>query len=143
MRRLLPRLFFAVVVVAQVYFVARGTGDPHKHFAWRPFNESDTWSADIVRVTRDGRRVPIEEPWAGYVWGELVRQRGLGVPRGWRHASSGAASTRAFLQEALDWVATHTPNDDETRYLEAEFQFTRNRRGPFTDVLRSVEREVP
>ncbi|MCA9616214.1 MAG: hypothetical protein KC586_25840, partial [Myxococcales bacterium] len=65
MRRLLPRLFFAVVVVAQVYFVARGTGDPHKHFAWRPFNESDTWSADIVRVTRDGRRVPIEEPWAG------------------------------------------------------------------------------
>lgn len=143
MRRLLPRLFFAVVVVAQVYFVARGTGDPHKHFAWRPFNESDTWSADIVRVTRDGRRVPIEEPWAGYVWGELVRQRGLGVPRGWRHASSGAASTRAFLQEALDWVATHTPNDDETRYLEAEFHFTRNRRGPFTDVLRSVEREVP
>ena len=142
-RRLLPRVFFVVVVALQVYFIARGTSDPHKHFAWRPFNESDTWSADVDRITRDGRRIPIEEPWAGYVWGELVRQRGLGVPRGWRHASSGAKSTRAFLQEALDWVATHTPEDRETLYYEAQFHFTRNRRGPYTVVLRSVEREVP
>ncbi len=140
---MLARLAFLLVVALQLYFLARGTDDPHKHFAWRPFNESDTWSADVVRVTRDGRRVPIEEPWSGYVWSELVRQRGLGVPRGWRHASSGAASTRAFLQEALDWVATHTPDDHETHYLEAEFHYTRNRRGPYSVMLRSVEREDP
>ena len=46
------------------------------------FPESSTWRADVVRVTADGRRVPVEQPWSGYRWDELVPDRGLQLPRG-------------------------------------------------------------
>ena len=62
----LPRLLFVAVVVLQLYFIHRGYDDPHKHFAFQPFNESDKWKAKIVRVTADGRRISVRKPWFGY-----------------------------------------------------------------------------
>jgi hypothetical protein len=141
-RRWIPRLVFVGVLAAQLFFLVRAPHDPHKHFAWRPFNESDEWRAEVVRVTVAGARVPVEEPWAGYTWSELVQVRGLAVPRPWKHAASGARSVRVFLGEALDWVAAHTPNDRETLYYEARFEWKHNRRGPFSATLRSRERDV-
>ena len=52
----------------------------------------------------------------------------------------GVGATIAFLDDALDWVATHTPADHETRYLEATVTYYQNTRGPKVTVLRSVER---
>ena len=141
-RARLVRGFVAVVLVGHALLIVRGYADPHKFFAFQPFNESSTWRADIVRVTADGRRIPIEEPWpGGYEWDELVRWRVLERPGTMRHAYSGLGTALDFLDDALDWVADHTPDDDETLYLEASVTGYRNTRGPETRVLRSAVRE--
>jgi len=141
-RRLLPRVFFVVVVLGQLYFIQRGYRDPHKHFAFQPYNESDEYHATVERVTVDGRRVPVTEPYFGYRWHELVRTRGLGFPGRTLHAGSGARAVIAFLDEALDWVADHTPRDRETLYYQARVRYRHNTRGPFVVELQSKRRAV-
>src|SRR4029079_11204234 len=79
------RVVVAVVVCAQLFFVARGYWSDHKEFAFQMFPESSTWQAEIVRVTADGRRVPIAEPWSGYRWAALVPDRGVSYPGTRRH----------------------------------------------------------
>lgn len=141
-RARLVRGFVAVVLVGHALLLVRGYDDPHKFFAYQPFNESSTWRADIVRITADGRRVPIEEPWpGGYEWDELIGWRVLERPGVMRHAYSGVGASLDFLDDALDWVADHTPEDAETLYLEATTEAYRNTRGPEVRVLRSDVRE--
>ena len=108
------------VVVLQLGFVVRGYWSDHKPFAFQMFPEASTWRADVVRVTADGRRVPVERPWSGYRWDALVPRRRAAVSR--RAAitrTPGSTNQLAFLASALDWVADNTPRDRETRYLEA------------------------
>ena len=136
------RAFVAVVLVGQAILLVRSYWDPHNFFGFQPFNESSTWRADVVRVTVDGRRVPVDEPWpGGYEWNELVGWGVLERPPVLRHAYSGLDSSLDFLDEALDWVADHTPADTETLYLEAVTEGYRNTRGPEVRVLRSEPRE--
>jgi hypothetical protein len=135
--------FIAAVLAVQVGLAINGYRDPHKFFAFQPFNESSTWSAEIVRVTWDGERRPVDEGWAGYRWSSLVDMPALTGYSRTRHASYGVGATVGFLEDALDWVATHTPADHETRYLEATVTYNRNTRGPEIKVLRSVERDRP
>jgi hypothetical protein len=137
------KTFVVGVLAVQVGFAINGYREPQKFFAFQPFNESSTWSADIVRVTWDGERVPIDDGWAGYRWGSLVDMPALSGYSRTRHASYGVDATVAFLDDALDWVATHTPADRDTRYLEATVTYHRNTRGPQVTVLRSVERARP
>jgi len=125
------------VVGSQLAFVARGYVSDHKEFAFQMFPESSTWRADVVRVTADGRRVPIERPWSGYRWDDLVQTRGLSYPSERHHADSGLDNQRAFLQAALDWVAHNTPRDRETLYLEARVTSWHNDDPPRHAVLRS------
>lgn len=141
-RRLVAGLIVAVLSV-QIGFAVNGYRDPHKFFAFQPFNESSTWQADIVRVTWNGERVPISGGWAGYEWDELVGMAALRGPGRLRHAYMGVGATVDFLDDALDWVATHTPNDHETRYFEATVMTFENTRGPTMTLLRSIERTVP
>ena len=136
------RVVVATVLVAQVGFVVRGYWSDHKEFAFQMFPESSTWQADVVRVTVDGRRVPVSEPWAGYRWSELAPDRGLAFPGRRRHADAGLDNQLAFLDAALDYVARHTPRDTETAYLEAVVTAWRNTDDPTTIVLRSVPRDV-
>ena len=141
-RARLVRGFVIAVLVGHAALLVRGYADPHKFFAFQPFNESSTWRADIVRVTADGRRVPIEEAWpGGYEWDELVGWEVLAQPSRTKHAYSGLGASLDFLDAALDWVADHTPDDTETLYLEARTEAYRNTRGPELGVLRSDVRE--
>jgi hypothetical protein len=142
-RRRLVKGFVVGVLAVQVGFAINGYRDPHKFFAFQPFNESSTWRADIVRVTWDGERLPIDGGWAGYRWSSLVDMPALNGYSRTRHASYGVDATLAYLDDALDWVATHTPADHDTRYLEATVTYSRNTRGPEVTVLRSVERSEP
>jgi hypothetical protein len=130
-----------VVVLAQLGLVARGYWSDHKEFAFQMFPESSTWRADVVRVTADGRRVPIELPWSGYRWEELVRDRGLSYPSIRHHADAGVDNQLEFFEAALDWVASNTPRDRETRYLEARVTSWHNADQPRTEVLRTPVRE--
>lgn len=142
-RRWIVTAFVVIVLATQVGFALNGYRDPHKFFAFQPFNESSTWRADIVRVTSSGERLPIDGEWAGYTWDELVDVPALKGPSRTRHASNGVGATIDFLDQALDWIAMHTPDDLETRYLEATVTTYENTRGPTITVLRSVERSVP
>ena len=140
-RAQLVRVFFVAVLVGQAVLIARSYADPHNFFGFQPFNESSTWRADIVRVTADGRRIPIDAPWpGGYRWDELVGWEVLTRPDQLKQAYSGLDGTLDFLDQALDWVADHTPDDTETRYLEADVTAFRNTRGPEHRVLRSHDR---
>ncbi len=139
----LVRALFVVVLVGQAVLIARSYADPHNFFGFQPFNESSTWRADIVRVTDDGRRVPIDAPWpGGYRWDDLVGWDVLTRPAQLKQAYSGLDGTLDYLDQALDWVADHTPDDTQTRYLEADVTAYRNTRGPEHRVLRSHEREL-
>ena len=135
------RAVVLAVVLLQLGFVARGYWSDHKEFAFQMFPESSTWRADVVRVTTDGRRVPIEVPWSGYRWDELVQTRGLSYPQVRHHADAGLANQLAFLESALDWVADNTPRDRETRYLEARVTSWHNADPRRVEVLRSHVRE--
>lgn len=134
------RLLVALVVVVQLALVVRGYWSAHKEFAFQMFPESSTWRAEIVRVTTDGDRVPVTQPWAGYRWDELVVGRGLGHPDVRHHADAGLDNQVAFLDAALDYVAANTPRDDETRYLEATVTTWHNTDEPEVTVLRSDDR---
>ena len=129
------------VVALQLGFILRGYFSDHKEFAFQMFPESSTWRADVVRVTADGRRVPIEQPWSGYRWDELVPNVGLRYPGIRHHAHAGVDNQLAFLDSALDWVATNTPRDDETRYLEARVTAWHNDDPPVEEVFRSGVRD--
>jgi hypothetical protein len=135
------RVVVLAVVVLQLAFIARGYWSDHKEFAFQMFPESSTWRASVVRITADGRRVPIEVPWSGYRWEELVQTRGLSYPALRHHADAGLDNQLAFLRSALDWVADNTPRDRETRYLEATVTAWHNADAPTVEVLRSHVRE--
>jgi hypothetical protein len=135
------RLVVVAVVVLQLGLIARGYTSDHKEFAFQMFPESSTWRADVVRVTADGRRVPIERPWSGYRWDELVQDRGLRYPAVRHHADAGLDNQLAFLEAALDWVADNIPRDSETRYLEARVRSWHNADPPQVGVIRSRLRE--
>jgi len=128
------------VVALQVALSARGYWSDHKEFAFQMFPESSTWRAEIVRVTADGRRVPVEQGWSGYRWDELVRDRGLRYPSRRHHADAGLDNQIAFLEAALDWVAQNTPRDTETRFLEATVTAWHNADRPEVEILRSDPR---
>jgi hypothetical protein len=130
------------VVLLQLALVARGYWADHKEFAFQMFPESSTWRADVVRVTADGRRLSVETGWAGYRWDELVRDRGLSYPALRHHADAGLDNQLAFLDAALDWVASNTPRDRETRYLEARVTAWHNDDPARTEVFRSRNREA-
>jgi hypothetical protein len=136
------RVVVVAVVATQLGLVARGYWSDHKEFAFQMFPESSTWRADVVRVTADGRRIPIESPWSGYRWDELVQDRGLRYPSIRHHADAGLDNQLAFLESALDWVADNTPRDDETRYLEARVTSWHNADAPRVEVMRSDVREA-
>jgi hypothetical protein len=135
------RVVVLAVVVLQLGFVVRGYSSDHKPFAFQMFPEASTWRADVVRVTADGRRVPIERPWAGYRWDDLVGRVGLQDPASRHHADAGLANQLAFLRSALNWVAEHTPRDRETRYLEARVTSWHNLDAPRFQVFRSHVRK--
>lgn len=136
------RAVVAAVVVVQLGLVVRAYWSDHDEFGFQMFPEASTWQADIVRVTTDGRRVPITVDWFGYRWNDLADVRGLGSPWRRHHADTGIDNQLAYLDAALDWVALNTPADTETAYLEAQITYWYNEGDPVTITERSVTREL-
>ena len=135
------RVIVLSIVLLQLGFIARGYWADHKEFAFQMFPESSTWRASLFRVTADGERMPIDRPWFGYRWENMVRDRGLSYPQYRHHADAGLDNQLAFLRSALDWVAANTPRDHETRYLEARVTAWHNDDPPRVEVFRSRARE--
>lgn len=137
-----PRALCLLVVGAQLYAVVNAYRDPLKRFGYQPFAESSVYRAQIFAVDRAGRRDSVADGFQGYRWQDLVQER-VGAPFSWRSAPSGVQATIYFMQHALDYVATHTPHDRQTAYLEARVSYRKNR-GPEEHVtLRSRMRPLP
>lgn len=134
-------MVLVLALVLNVALLVRGEFDPHKLFGFRPFNESDTWQAEIVRVHTDGSRHPIDDGTWEYDWDELIGVARLSGVTRLRHAVSGGPANVDFLDRALDWAVDHIPNDHDTIALEARVTVFRNTRGPEVTFLRS-EREL-
>ena len=128
---------FVGVLLLQALFVVRAYWAPHNEFGFQMFPEASRWQAQVVRVTADGERIPID-----HTWSERVTVRGLGHPGYAQHANNGLASQIAFLGDALAWVAANTPADHATRYYEATVTEWHNDDPPVVTVLRSPERSV-
>lgn len=137
------RIVFVGVIVLQLAFIVRAYWAPHKEFGFQMFPEASTWQADIVRVTVDGDRVPVDQPWFGYEWNDLFPNKGLSSPWSRHHANAGVDNQLAFLEEGLAWLAENTPRDTETLYYEATVTTWYNLREPTTTVLRSPDRDPP
>jgi len=137
------RIVFVGVIVLQLAFIVRAYWAPHKEFGFQMFPEASTWQADIVRVTLDGDRVPVDQPWFGYEWNDLFSSKGLWSPWRRHHANAGVDNQLAFLKEGLAWLAANTPRDTETLYYEATVTTWYNLGEPTTTVLRSPDRDPP
>jgi hypothetical protein len=141
-RRRFSKLVLVCAMLVHGALLVRGASDPHKLFGFRPFNESNTWQAEIVRVRADGARVPIDDGTWAYDWDELVGAPKLQQLEHLRHASAGARASVDFLRRALDWAVAHIPEDSETVALEATVTVFHNTRGPEVVVLRSADRRA-
>ncbi len=139
-RRLRRAIVIGWVVVSLSAIIAgyRGTSPV---LAWQMFPEASRWQATIVRVTGDGERIDVREPWpGGYRWADLVEERRLRAPFTEQDASYGIAATLDLVQHAIDWVAANTPDDHETEWLEATVTYRHNADPPQTVVLTSPPR---
>jgi hypothetical protein len=131
MRYWARRVVLVTAVVASLTMVVRAYDDPHRVFGFQMFPEASSWQATVYRVTADGIRVDVREPWpGGYRWSQLVEGRGLEAPYVERHASYGVGATLSYMQYALDYVAANTPADRETVRLEADVIYRRNGGAP-------------
>ncbi len=136
------RAVIAAVVALQIVAALAAYGEPHTPLGWQMFPASDEWEAEISRVTVDGDRRDIREPWPGGVrWSDVVRNHGLADPFRRHHATYGIETTLDFLEGALEWVAGHTPDDDHTLRIEAIVTYWENGRGPYRVVLASPDRD--
>ena len=134
---------FAGLVLVSLAMVVRAYSAPHMEFGYQMFPESSEWQAEIVRVTADGERLSIDEPWFGYEWRDLVRGRSLTFPSRRHHADAGVANQLEFLAEARDWVAANTPDDPETVHYQAAVTVWPNLGEPEYLTITSQERDLP
>ncbi|HEY8076608.1 MAG TPA: hypothetical protein VIF62_20930 [Labilithrix sp.] len=140
--------FAAAWIVAQIALILTAGQRADGAFGFRMFSESSTIKLVLYRDV-DGARVHVD----GGAW--TARDAG-GMPRrfSWYdrvkrpesvfdaevHASYGAAAQIARLQSALDDLATHIPDDAETKRLVLDVTVRRNGREPYVVHLVSAPR---
>jgi hypothetical protein len=136
-RRTAAKVVLLGALAVHGVLLVRGESDPHKLFGFRPFNESDSWQFDVVRVQADGTRRPVDDGTWVYNWDDLVGTAKLYGEGRRRHAAAGAPASIDFLERSLDWILDNIPEDDDTVALEAQVTVFRNGRGPALLELRS------
>jgi hypothetical protein len=140
-RRRAAKTVFVSAVLVHALLLVRGGHDPHKLFGFRPFNESDVWKAEIVRVHADGTRHPVDDGTWQYDWDELVGVSKLQRLGDYRHAAAGAPASVDFLDRALRWGVANIPDDPDTVALEATVTVIHNGREPQEIVLSTATME--
>jgi hypothetical protein len=151
------RVVFGVVWVGtQFALVITADRRPDGAFGFRMFSESSTIKFSLFRevVGEDGqrKRVFVEDgTWSArdagglkrvFSWTDRVRRRELAMFHTEMSTKYTTDAQLARLQAALDDVATHTPDDAETRRLLLDVTVRKNGREPYVVHLASVERAV-
>lgn len=149
------RLVVAVVWVSvQVALVLTASRRVDAIFGFRILPESSSIKIALHRelVAEDGKRkrVHVEDGvWGAkdagglvrrFAWTDRVRRRELALLDREIVLDGTTAATLAHLQAALDDVATHTPDDADTRRFLLDVTVRRNGREPYVEHLTSSER---
>jgi hypothetical protein len=147
-------LFGFVWVSAQVALVITADRRPDGAFGFRMFSESSTIKIVLYRevAAEDGqrRRIHVEDGvWSAhdagglkrrFAWTDRVRRRELALFDTEMSTKYGTNAQLARLQAALDDVATHTPDDAETRRFLLDVTVRKNGGEPYVVHLASAER---
>lgn len=149
------RVVFAIAWIAvQGGLILTAGRRPDGAFGFRMFQESSALKVSLYREVpgADGARVRLhvdDGVWTArdatgmrrrFAWTDRVRKRDLALFDTEMAAGYGAAAQLARWQAALDDVATHTPDDAETRRFLLDVTVRRNAREPYVVHLASVER---
>lgn len=149
-------VFAAIWVCTQVALVITADRRPDGAFGFRTFAEATTVKVVLHRevVGADGQRtrVHVEDGvWSArdagglvrrFAWTDRVRRRELATFDTEIGARDGAEAQLTRLQGALDDVATHTPDDADTRRFLLDVTVRRNGREPYVVHLVSPERSA-
>jgi hypothetical protein len=149
------RVVFAFVWVAtQITLVITADRRPDAAFGFRMFSESSTLKIALHREVVDGdghvMRVHVDDGvWSArdangsshrYAWNERVRRQELATFDAEINAKYAVDAQLARLRAALDDVATHVPDDVETRRFLLDVTVRKNGREPYVVHLASAER---
>jgi hypothetical protein len=149
------RIAFAFAWVAtQVVLVITADRRPDGAFGFRMFAESSTVKITLYRevVGEDGqrKRIHLEDGvWSArdagglkrrFAWTDRVRRRELATFETEISSKYGTNAQLTRLQAALDDVATHTPDDADTRRFLLDVVVRKNGREPYVVHLASAER---
>lgn len=147
-------LFAALWLVGQATLILTADRRADGAFGFRMFNESSTIKLTLYReIDRAGGRecVRVEGgTWTARAPDGMTHRLSWydRIPRPYwvfdqeMHASYGAAAQLVRLQNALDDLAAHVPEDDETRRFVLEVLVRRNGREPALHRLTSRERPL-
>ena len=155
--RVWARIAFSFVFVAVQAALVLTAGDrPENAFGFRMFSESSTISYSLAREVKrsplagDVVVVPVADgEWSAkdsqgvlrhVSWRDRVKRPELCVFDATFHASYSARAQLTRLGAALDDVATHTPDDQETVRLLMDVTIRHNGREPEVIHLTSVRR---
>lgn len=147
-------MFAFVWVSTQIALVITADRRPDAAFGFRMFSESSTLKIALYReVAQDDdqvARVHVDDGvWSArddagsshrHAWNERVRRQELATFDTEISAKYAALAQLVRLQAALDDVATHVPDDAETRRFLLDVTVRKNGREPYVVHLASVER---
>jgi hypothetical protein len=130
----LRTLFAAVWLLVQALLILTAGRRINHAFGFRMFEESATIALHVERLVDDSGSLPIAAEWHAhdcrgqpirYRWRDLVPSQ-LPLLDYALTAPYGADAALATARAAVAWVATHTPDDCETRAFAATVTRTRN-----------------
>lgn len=148
-------VFAALYLSGQCALIATAGRRPDAAFGFRMFSESSTLRATLARAIdapsgHGAVVVPVSDgAWNArdrtgtprrIRWSDRVHAPELATFDATMHAPYGAAAQIARWKAALDDVASHTPDDAETRQLFLDLTIRKNGRDPFTVHLASTPR---
>lgn len=147
-------LFASVWVGAQVALIITADRRPDGAFGFRMFSESSTNKIVLYReiAGEDGQRKRVhvsDGSWSArdagglmrtFSWTDRVRRRELALFDTEMSTKYATKAQLERLQAALDDVATHMPDDAETRRFLLDVTVSQNGREPYVVHLVSAER---
>lgn len=135
---------------AQIGLIGTATRRADGAFGFRMFSESTTVSMKLTRELDGGARVPVSGgAWVAkdssgvphrLSWLDRVKRADLSTFDRETHASYGEDAQLERLNAALDDVASHIPEDAETRRLLLDVKVWKNGREPHMVTLASAPR---
>ena len=146
--------FVSLWVVIQAVLVLTADRRVDGIFGFRALTEASSFKAALFRevIGQDGKRTRVhvdDGVWTAndagglrrrFAWSDRVRRHELVILDRETPADVSAAATISRLQGALDDLATHTPDDADTRRFAIDVTVRQNGGEPYVVHLTSAER---